>query len=61
MTSQHYPSSKQPARKPVVLYTIAGLIAFSRLTAGWQSGIAGVIWMLLIAALFFIWARRSRN
>ena len=35
MTSQHYPSSKQQARKPVVLYTIAGLIAFLGLTAGW--------------------------
>ena len=58
--SRPYPSARRQSRKPVVLYTIAALIAFSGLTAGWQSGIAGVIWMLFIAALFFIWARRSR-
>ena len=59
--SRPYPSARRPSRKSVVLYTIAALIAFSGLTAGWQSGSAGVIWMLFIAALFFIWARRSRN
>ena len=32
-----------------MLYTIAGLIAFSGLTAGRQSGIGGVIWMLFSA------------
>ena len=60
-TSRPYPSARRPSRKSVVLYTVAGLIAFSGLTAGWQSGIGGVIWMLFIAALFFVWARRSRN
>ena len=60
-TSRPYPSARRPSRKSVVLYTIAALIAFSGLTAGWQSGSAGVIWMLFSAALFFIWARRSRN
>ena len=59
--SRPHPSARRPSRKPVVLYTIAALIAFSALTAGGQSGIGGVIWMLFIATLFFVWARRSRN
>ena len=46
-------------RKRIVLYTISGWIAVSGLTAGWQSGIVGVIWMLFIAGLFFIWAKRT--
>lgn len=50
---------KRRRRKRIILYTISGLIAGSGLTAGWQDGIVGVIWMLLIAGLFFIWARRS--
>ena len=53
--------TKMRSRKRVVLYTISGLIAFSGLTAGWQDGIAAVIWMLFVAGLFFTWARRSRN
>lgn len=48
-------------RKRIILYVISGWFAVSGLTAGWQSGIGGVIWMLLIAGLFFIWARRSTN
>ncbi len=48
-------------RKQIILYVISGWFAVSGLTAGWQSGIGGVIWMLLIAGLFLIWARRSKN
>ena len=50
---------KRRRRKRIILYTISGWIALSGLTAGWQSGIVGVIWMLFIAGLFFIWARRT--
>ena len=47
--------------KRIILYTISAWIAVSGLTAGWQGGIVGVVWMLLIAGLFFIWARRSSD
>lgn len=50
---------KRLRRKRIILYTISGWIAVSGLTAGWQSGIVGVIWMLFIAGLFFIWAKRT--
>lgn len=52
---------KRKRRKRIILYTISGWVAVSGLTAGWQSGIGGVIWMLFIAGLFFIWARRTRD
>lgn len=52
---------KRRSRKRIILYVISGWIAVSGLTAGWQSGPGGVIWMLLIAGLFFIWARRSKH
>ena len=55
----HNSITNRRSRKRMVLYTISGLIAFSGLTAGWQSGAAGVLWMLFVAGLFFIWARRS--
>ena len=52
---------KKRRRKRIILYTISGLVAVSGLTTGWQSGIGEVIWMLFIAGLFFIWARRSKS
>ena len=57
-------SSKWRRRKRITLYVISGFIAFSGITAGGgtQNGsIAGVIWMLFIASLFFLWARRYKN
>lgn len=52
---------KRKRRKRIFLYTISGWVAVSGLIAGWQGGIGGVIWMLFIAGLFFIWARRTRD
>lgn len=52
---------KTRRRKRIILYTISGWIAVSGLTAGWQGGTVGVIWMLFIAGLFFIWDRISSD
>ena len=57
-------SSKWRRRKRITLYVISGFIAFSGISTGGgtQNGsIAGVIWMLFIASLFFLWARRYKN
>ena len=50
---------KRRGRKRIILYAVAGLFAVSRLTSGWESGPGGVVMMLFVAGLFFIWARRS--
>ena len=63
-------STKWRRRKRVTLYVISGLFAWLGATAllgvtadgGTQNGdITAVIWMLLIASLFFLWARRHKN
>ena len=54
-------ASKRRRRKRIILYAISGWIAVSGLIAGWQGGTVSVIWMLFIAGLLFVWARRSSN
>ena len=57
--AQHDLASTKLRRAQMVLYTISGVIAFLGLTVGWQNGTGGVIGPLVIAGLFFAWARRA--